>query len=681
MVFSDTIIETDTIFLRNLNKNCTTVDAWSTASSSYGFYSVPYEHPLGAKQVYYARYTYKFTTTNQSPTWVQFYSQGGTSTWSSTTNIANPTAGTEYTASAVGRINNSSTGITLTTGTLYNGNSGAIAGVSAQAKNVLVYEITELYAILRANNIAKTDTEVKTWCDNNLECVPAFQNYDITSLITNTINHINIKAGSIISNEYVEAEGMRFYATTEAIGKNCYFDTGSAVSVYNNSGGGTVTHTRVDAKEQDSPFWVEHPYVLQITTNGTASPGAGGFYCAHTAAANKIVVEKFVAKVPTGYTVTSAYNAQGTGASVTFISPRAGTGDWEEYTILYKCGSEGSFSTGGHVYISGSNNTSVTWYVAYCISCTITENENLKNFTVLGNVDRIKGGYFFSRKFDNMNLIPNGNAAKQISSMLPSGWSYDTDDVAGSAKASIVQPVNAGAGDFGGLVKIVPGQRYKVSYWVKCKGDMTSFLTAIIPYIDTTTSKSHGDIIYVVGTKAQLAAALNPGDTTITVKTNQAKNWIDRTYGGIGIRANSTRSYNSYAWNPNGSTGVISGNNGNNIINLKTAYTGTAQAVNTYIVERYDGGTYPYPIQKESLPTDNTWKYVEGYFGDNAIWDGNSNSGWVNIPWDCPYVVLRLNIYANTGTVPIKYSDIRIEPIKAGGLSRYEEKIDIIGGN
>jgi hypothetical protein len=90
------------------------------------------------------------------------------------------------------------------------------------------------------------------------------------------------------------------------------------------------------------------------------------------------------------------------------------------------------------VALSGSNNTSVTWYLAYCISCTITDNESLKNFTVLGNVDRIKQGNFFSRGFDEMNLIPNGNGAKLDTSMLPSGWTYDTEDVAGNAKASIV---------------------------------------------------------------------------------------------------------------------------------------------------------------------------------------------------------------------------------------------------
>ena len=59
MIFSDTIIEGKKIFLRNLNVNAqnTTLDAWSTASSAYGFYDIPYEIPLGIYKKYYVRYT------------------------------------------------------------------------------------------------------------------------------------------------------------------------------------------------------------------------------------------------------------------------------------------------------------------------------------------------------------------------------------------------------------------------------------------------------------------------------------------------------------------------------------------------------------------------------------------------------------------------------------------------
>jgi hypothetical protein len=82
------------------------------------------------------------------------------------------------------------------------------------------------------------------------------------------------------------------------------------------------------------------------------------------------------------------------------------------------------------------------------------------------------------------------------------------------------------------------------------------------------------------------------------------------------------------------------------------------------------------------LPTDNTWKYVEGYFGASGLWDGNNNIGqWGNLPADVNYIQLYLNIYSNTGTVPIKFSDIRIEPVSAGTLGRAENKIDFLGGN
>jgi hypothetical protein len=62
------------------------------------------------------------------------------------------------------------------------------------------------------------------------------------------------------------------------------------------------------------------------------------------------------------------------------------------------------------------------------------------------------------------------------------------------------------------------------------------------------------------------------------------------------VRTGQYGGYTSYIWNPSSSTGVIAGNNGNNVINLKIAYSGTAQPVGTWIVEEYDGSTYPYPI-------------------------------------------------------------------------------------
>ena len=681
MIYANNLIERNKIILRNLNTNSlnTATDSWSGALTGYGFYTVSYETPLVPWHYYYLRFTYKFTTTNQSPTWCRFYIQGGMT--GTDANINNPKASTEYTSSAIQQI---TLGVShgITSGTLYNGNNNAISGVSSYVKNVLIYDVTGLYTALKAKGTVTSLSTLKTWCDSNLSHKPRYTDYDVSSLINDTNTKVVFDKGDIVANEFIEADGMGYYSVNTTIANNTYFDsTTLPVSVYNNSSGGAVTHTRVT--DTTSPFYPTHPYVLKIVTNGTASPGAGGFYCGHTAAANKIFVEKFVAKIPTGYTVVAAANAQGTGGTYGVIGDATGNGDWKEYTILYKCGSSGTFSTGGHVYITGSNNTSVTWYVAYVNNCDITGKEYLKAYTVLPKKDSFSTAYMFSSSFNCSNLIPNGNCSKQDTAMLPSGWSYDTSDYPTStscnAKCSIVQPVNAAAGYFGGLIKINPFCKYKISYWVKCKADMTSFLTAIIYYDSEGHALNHNQVIYKSGTKTYLTAALNSGATTVTVANNA--NWADRSYGGLGFRSHQYTDYynDKGSWNPKGSTGVISGITGSNTINLKTAYTGTSMPSGTFVVENYDGSTYPYPIGKGNLPTNNTWKYVEGYFGRaDYPWDGSDNIGvWGAIPSGTTSLQLQLNIYSNNGTVPIKYCDIRIEPVEGSDTQRILNSIQL----
>ena len=681
MIYTDNFIEKDGLFLRNLNINQYNVglDAWSPGSSAYGFYSIPYEYPLGVHHLYYFRATYKFTTTNQSPTWCTIYIQGGSRGSGAT--VSNPVAETEYTISAIQSVSNTQQ-FTLTGGTIYNGDGSKIKGVTAYAKNVIVYDVTNLYTVLRSLGIALTDSALKTWCDENLEYRPRYQDYDIRDLIdTSPTDDKNIiYQGNLINTHVIEDEGMRILAYSGNLrAYDGYFDTNEYLDIYNNKGNGTVSLTRVqEATAQGSPFADKHPYIVKITTNGEASPGAGGFIASHTAGANKIFLEYFVAKIPVGYNVTAAYNPQGTGSQVSYIYPRAGTGDWEEYAILYKCGSEGSFSSGGHVYLAGSNNQSVTWYLAYAMNFNITDCPNAIGFSLLNKKERFKVDTLVSKHIDECNLIPNGRG-ENLDMPLSTGWTYDTTDVAGDAVASIVQPVGAGSGSFGGKVKVVPGQRYKVSYWVKCKRDMSSFLTAIYPYVESTDiGVNHGSVVFIPGTKTQLTQALNPGDMSMKVKNN-AK-WVDRSYSRVGFRSNTYKSYNDVGNFTNSSTGVISGITGTDTVNFKIAYNGAARAVNTYVVESFDGSNYPYPVDKAKLPTDNEWHYVEGYFGANSLWDGNG-SGWANLPSDINHITLGLNMYNNNGTVPIKYADIKIEPVLAGAHQRYENKIQLIGGD
>ena len=326
IVYADNIIE-NSVFLRNINKTANDVEmgTWNSGSSDYASYMFAYETPLEKNHIYYLRATWKYTTTDQSPTWCMIYLQAGT-VWVSGSKITNPVANTEYVLSGIGAMEHPWKNLTLKYGHIFNGDSSKISGMTAYTKDAVAYDITELYQLLKSRAIVTNESEMKTWCDKNLPYQKPGINFDISSVVDSS-DKLFISKGNIIGNTFIETDGMQFYTDYSDVRNNTYFDTGFGVAVYNNKGNGTVVFERVDAKEHQSPFASEHPYVLKITTNGVATPGMGGFYARHTAIANGVFIERFVAKIPVGYNVHDAWNPQGTGSTVTWLTPTAGTGD------------------------------------------------------------------------------------------------------------------------------------------------------------------------------------------------------------------------------------------------------------------------------------------------------------------------------------------------------------------
>lgn len=675
MISCDSIIENGALYLRNLDIGATSKDVWKTGTTgAYAALTYNYERKLEKGHIYYYRCTYKYTTTNQSPTWAAIYSQSG-NVGVSGARVNNPVAGQEYVISGYATPYMHSP---VDWAVVYNGEYEAIKGVTASVKNFMAYDVTALWNILKNTGAIQSNfSALVAWCDANLEYVNNGVNYDVTELVEN-LTKVTMGEGNICC-EPVECDGMVLYSANVNFRDKTYFDNEfiPLAQVYNNAGGGTVVLSRVSAKDQNSPFFPEHQYVLKIETKGTAAPSAGGFYSPITGEANKIFIQKFVAKIPVGYTLTPVGNTPAANVTYEWLSDRKGTGEWEEYTVLRRYKSSGSFSVDGHIYLvpdSGYSATAVTWYIAYMNTCDITDNEELKNYTALPNKDVIKGNKVFSKEFNTANFMPNGTFTDN-GMELPDGWTYDDTDYAGNAKRSIVQPVGGGACNKGicGKIKIAPNTKYKLSFWVKCKGDMSLFLTAIYPYTSNDRGLTHGDVVFVPGTETTLAADLVSGATQMTVDSNT--NWEVKNYSRLGFRAWND-SYNSKGGASNGQTGVVKGKTGSTVVTFNTAYTGATMPKGTYVVESYDGSTYPYPIFKHELPTDNTWKYVEGYFGDDIFWRGSSANGWLGLPAATDYIEVRLNIYNNNGTVPIKFSDIRLEQVgKFGDGERYENKI------
>ena len=156
--------------------------------------------------------------------------------------------------------------------------------------------------------------------------------------------------------------------------------------VYNNNGNGTVTIERIS----DSTAANTSGYILKITSRGNATPGYGGFYQTTYARANAVYFQLFRAKIPVGYSVVTASNSMGSNYKDYWITSTTGTGRWEWYGRLTVCGYTGSFSSGGHVYITGSPTPSssapLVWYVASCNTYDLTKGAYINATKVYGAI-------------------------------------------------------------------------------------------------------------------------------------------------------------------------------------------------------------------------------------------------------------------------------------------------------
>ena len=175
------------------------------------------------------------------------------------------------------------------------------------------------------------------------------------------------------------------------------FKTGTnGLGVYDNSGNATVTITR-EAKQSDSPV-SDSEYNLKIVCSGGAIPDNGGFLRHFMTRANAVFVFRFIAKLPEGTGFNFNYNDFGTGQAFKWVTSTRGTGRFEEYICVAKCGATGSFSTIGYFSIWGT--APVTCYLAYAgafdVTAGVSTGEQLQ--TVSGTVVQLDGDFQATKK-------------------------------------------------------------------------------------------------------------------------------------------------------------------------------------------------------------------------------------------------------------------------------------------
>ena len=676
------------ILLRNNIITNNTTNDWKSGIGS-DFFHYEYEVPIRKGHYYYAKATYKYTTTNQKPTKFSMYLIGNRLLCFNYT--ANPfTVNTEYTGSMVvqddhmygdnGTINNS-----RWSATMFNTPS---SGVTGYVKNVILYDVTELFEILKANGIATSTDALKTWCDNNLVWTAAGTDYDITSKVTNSLTNKIAIDGDFLCGNLVEADGLCYYSIDSDLKnpENTYFDSkvwGRLYTIHNNAG--TLNWT----SSVNAPFYPIHTHIMRINPSRPGDVGSEtgllelpGFCNPLQCAPNKVYMEKVIAKIPKNYYIGVAHTiSNNSGGSLPATLRYAGTGNWEEYTWIYTTGANANLRIGFFQFFSPQNDYTQPCDIAYLQIADITGNEYLKNYSALPSKEVIDTNNIFTYKLDSQNLCVNGDGGNTSAALPNSNYKWNKSIITGDAKASIEWVKGAGSSESQLLipkVAIDPSSKYKISLWVKSKADMSAFYLAVIYYTADGVQLKATNVSYVNGTKTKLTKALAPGDTQIEVSSNA--NWKPQSYSYLGFRTSEYyKSYCNYSYPrfENGYTGIVKGLSGSNIVLLNKAYTGSSTIpVGTCIVEGFDESAFKYIALKSNLVAD-TWVKVEATVGnDGFMWDG-AGGNWRGIPFDAAYMTLCGSISANNSSGSVYFADIKIEEVGEGSLGKREKKIQI----
>ncbi|EOU1764266.1 TPA: phage tail protein [Clostridium perfringens] len=200
---------------------------------------------------------------------------------------------------------------------------------------------------------------------------------DIDKTKTELINKINV-----VDNLANNAKDL---ASAMSLGKMLFSDptfknSSNNIKTYNNNGNGTVTTSRI-SKINGCP--TDSQYCIEVKTVGSASPNHGGFYFGNMTRANAIFVTKIIAKIPVGLRIGWYSNSTGNNGSSKWLTSVNGTGKWEEYIHLLKCGDTGSFSSTSFFALDGggtpTSSNPIIWHIAYATVFDITENDESVN--------------------------------------------------------------------------------------------------------------------------------------------------------------------------------------------------------------------------------------------------------------------------------------------------------------
>ncbi len=206
-----------------------------------------------------------------------------------------------------------------------------------------------------------------------------------------------------------------------------------------------VQTSRVQVTDTTAPNSIQKAIKYTCTRwNNVGDYRLGGFAFTNQSRANAQFVVKIVAKIPVGWVIENYHNAYGNGASTQWATSQEGTGKYEEYICIVKCGSSGTFQTINHfalkcnaaytpveatdMYALDIKRTNVEtgvvetlpnviWYVAYATVFDATSSDKVTTtidahgiYTGTLRADQIVAGTIDATKISADVILSNGNA-------------------------------------------------------------------------------------------------------------------------------------------------------------------------------------------------------------------------------------------------------------------------------
>ncbi|HHD2791875.1 TPA: hypothetical protein ACOTGT_002680 [Clostridium perfringens] len=442
----------------------------------------------------------------------------------------------------------------------------AINSANSHADSIAVSKANE--ALNNAKSYTNTEINVVNTKVHNVESnIDILKNKialkveqsDIDKTKTELINKINV-----VDNLANNAKDL---ASAMSLGKMLFSDptfknSSNNIKTYNNNGNGTVTTSRI-SKINGCP--TDSQYCIEVKTVGSASPNHGGFYFGNMTRANAIFVTKIIAKIPVGLRIGWYSNSTGNNGSSKWLTSVNGTGKWEEYIHLLKCGDTGSFSSTSFFALDGggtpTSSNPIIWHIAYATVFDITENDESVNVlktemstaknkvaTIETNLDSIIQRVSSTEsKTHTIETNLNGKATKQEVT--------EVNNRVATIKAnldSITQRVSSTESKTQTLEININGKASKeeiVSINSKVASIETS-LSGITNRVSSTESKTSSLEVSINSTNSELNILKN----SISTKLEKIDSHIK--YGSTNLLINTEFLNNFYNWNKNQYVGL-----------------------------------------------------------------------------------------------------------------------------